>query len=61
MITHEDVEAILGPRPWKSRGDELLAANKEEAQTETPKKRRAPRKKKTDETQTTDTHEETIA
>ena len=61
VITHEDVEAILGPRPWKSRGDELLAANKEEAQTETPKKRRAPRKKKTDETQTTDTHEETIA
>ena len=61
VITHEDVEAILGPRPWKSRGDELLAANKEKAQTETPKKRRAPRKKKTDETQTTDTHEETIA
>lgn len=24
VITSEDVEAILGPRPWKSRGDELL-------------------------------------
>ena len=27
VITHEDVEAILGPRPWKSRGDELMAEN----------------------------------
>lgn len=27
VITSEDVEAILGPRPWKSRGDELLEAN----------------------------------
>ena len=27
VITSEDVERILGPRPWKSRGDELLAAN----------------------------------
>ena len=27
MITAEDVERILGPRPWKSRGDELLEEN----------------------------------
>jgi len=27
VITHEDVERILGPRPWKSRGDEIIAAN----------------------------------
>ena len=24
VITSEDVERILGPRPWKSRGDEIL-------------------------------------
>ena len=45
VITHEDVEAILGPRPWKSRGDELLAANAEQAEAEKPKRKRAPRKK----------------
>lgn len=28
VITHEDVEKILGPRPWKSRGDEIIEANK---------------------------------
>ena len=27
VITHEDVERILGPRQWKSRGDEIIAAN----------------------------------
>ncbi len=27
VITSEDVEAILGPRPWKSRGDEMIEAN----------------------------------
>ncbi|MBR6116396.1 MAG: ATP-dependent zinc metalloprotease FtsH, partial [Paludibacteraceae bacterium] len=27
VITAEDVERILGPRPWKSRGDELLEEN----------------------------------
>jgi cell division protease FtsH len=27
VITHEDVERILGPRPWKSRGDEIMEAN----------------------------------
>ncbi len=45
VITHEDVEAILGPRPWKSRGDELLAANAEQAEAEKPKRKRTPRKK----------------
>ena len=29
VITSEDVERILGPRPWKSRGDEIIAANAE--------------------------------
>ncbi|MBQ3998125.1 MAG: ATP-dependent zinc metalloprotease FtsH [Paludibacteraceae bacterium] len=64
VITSEDVERILGPRPWKSRGDELLEANaalaKEEA-AEKPKKKRAPRKKKEEPTQTTQDNEETIA
>ena len=67
VITHEDVERILGPRPWKSRGDQLLEANaalaaQEEA--EKPKKKRAPRKKKTETTETTkttDNNEEVIA
>ena len=45
VITSEDVEAILGPRPWKSRGDELLEANAEQAETEKSKRKRAPRKK----------------
>ena len=46
VITSEDVERILGPRPWKSRGDELLEVNAALAEAEKPKKR-APRKKKT--------------
>ena len=47
VITAEDVERILGPRPWKSRGDELLEANAKMAkEEEQPKKKRAPRKKK---------------
>ena len=52
VITSEDVEAILGPRPWKSRGDELLEANsnrQKQEEAKTPKKR-APRKKKTTQT-----------
>ena len=60
VITSEDVERILGPRPWKSRGDELLEANAaiaEAEKTEKPKKR-APRKKKT---QTTENNEEANA
>ncbi len=27
VITSDDVERILGPRPWKSRGDEIIEAN----------------------------------
>ncbi len=49
VITSEDVERILGPRPWKSRGDELLEANAQMAaseEAEKPKKRT--RKKKTE-------------
>ena len=52
VITSEDVERILGPRPWKSRGDELLEVNAALAEAEKPK--RKPRKKKTE-------NEETIA
>ena len=36
VITHEDVERILGPRPWKSRGDEIIEANKPEAEQDKP-------------------------
>ena len=68
VITSEDVECILGPRPWKSRGDELLEANAAIAEAEKAKKKRAPRKKKTEtqpetevNTQTTDNNEETTA
>lgn len=47
VITSEDVEAILGARPWSSREDEIIAANDAMQQTEEkPQKRRAPRKKK---------------
>lgn len=51
VITSDDVQRILGPRPWKSRGDELLEANAAnaaiaEAEAEKPKKRT--RKKKED-------------
>lgn len=57
VITSEDVERILGPRPWKSRGDELLEANAAlaEAEQATKPKKRAPRKKKP---QTTENNEE---
>jgi cell division protease FtsH len=60
VITAEDVERILGPRPWKSRGDELLEANAQLAKAEQPKKKRAPRKKKT-ETANTDNNEKDLA
>jgi len=54
VITSEDVERILGPRPWKSRGDELLEANaQQQVAEEKPKKKRAPRKPKTEETEQT--------
>ena len=46
VITSEDVERILGPRPWKSRGDELLEVNAAIVEAEKPKKRT--RKKKED-------------
>ena len=36
VITSEDVAAILGPRPWKSREDEIIEAN--EAMQEAEKK-----------------------
>ena len=47
VITSEDVEAILGARPWTSRTDEIIEANEAMQQAEEkPKKKRAPRKKK---------------
>ena len=58
VITSEDVERILGPRQWKSRGDELLEVNAALAKAEKPKRSR---KKKTEETQNTETNEEATA
>ena len=50
VITHEDVERILGPRPWKSRGDELLEANAAiSSQPAEPKKRTRKKKQDNDE------------
>lgn len=37
VITSEDVERILGPRPWKSRGDEMLELNEKESSAKTDK------------------------
>ena len=50
VITSEDVESVLGPRPWTSREDEIIAANDamQQVAEEKPKKKRAPRKKKED-------------
>ena len=56
VITSDDVEAILGPRPWVSRTDEIIEANEAmrvKGEEETPKKKRAPRKKKEKTTPTT--------
>ncbi|MBR6018390.1 MAG: ATP-dependent zinc metalloprotease FtsH [Paludibacteraceae bacterium] len=65
VITSEDVKAILGPRPWKSRGDELLEENAAIAAAEKTKRKRAPRKKKeepkTEPTQNTENNETTTA
>ena len=61
VITSEDVERIFGPRPWKSRGDELLEVNAQIAETEKTKKTRAPRKKKTEQSQNTEKDETTNA
>ena len=57
VITSDDVASVLGPRPWASREDEIIAANdalqaeneKVKTETEKPKKKRAPRKKKEEE------------
>ncbi len=38
VITSDDVERILGPRPWKSRGDEMLALNEKEPASKPPKR-----------------------
>ena len=46
VITSEDVERILGPRPWKSRGDEIIEAN---AHLELPAKPTRRSRKKTEE------------
>ena len=46
VITSEDVEHILGPRPWKSRGDEILESNQQSAVSSQKPKRT--RKKKQD-------------
>ena len=35
VITADDVEAIFGPRQWKSRGDEMIEANKKEEEEKT--------------------------
>jgi cell division protease FtsH len=58
VVTSEDVERILGPRPWKSRGDELLEANAALAEAEKPKKKRAPRKKKEESQESRDESQE---
>ena len=46
VITSDDVEAILGARPWASRTDEIIEANESMQSEEQPKKKRTPRKKK---------------
>ena len=50
VITSDDVETILGPRPWVSRTDEIIEANeamrREGDEAKGEKKKRAPRKKK---------------
>ena len=45
VITHEDVERILGPRPWKSRGDEIIQANAALEEAKPKPKRRSTAKK----------------
>ncbi|MCQ2324748.1 MAG: ATP-dependent zinc metalloprotease FtsH [Paludibacteraceae bacterium] len=50
VITSEDVERILGPRQWKSRGDSILDENAAALAAAEPKKKRAPRKKEEEET-----------
>ena len=59
VITSDDVERILGPRPWKSRGDQLLEANAAIAEAQKTKKR-VSRKKKV-ESQKNEDNEKTTA
>ena len=58
VITSDDVEAILGPRPWVSRTDEIIEANeamrREGDEEQGEKKKRAPRKKKEEVSQSTE-------
>ena len=56
VITHEDVERILGPRPWKSRGDEIITANAEAKQKEAEAKKAAkkPRRRTSKKDEATD-------
>ena len=52
VITSEDVEVVLGARPWVSRTDEIIEANETKGLQEVveqPKKKRAPRKKREEE------------
>jgi cell division protease FtsH len=35
VITSDDVESVLGSRPWKSRGDEIIEENASESEVET--------------------------
>jgi hypothetical protein len=56
VITSEDVESVLGPRPWKSREDEIIEANEAlNTESDETKKKHSPRKK----TAKTDTYHET--
>lgn len=41
VIFHDDVEAILGPRPWKSRTDEIMELNQAEEQKRLEAKEKA--------------------
>ncbi len=58
VITSDDVETILGPRPWVSRTDEIIEANdamrREGDEEQGEKKKRAPRKKKEEVSQSTE-------
>ena len=42
VITAEDVESILGPRPWKSRQDEIIEDNEAMLQEEKAKEQSQP-------------------
>lgn len=46
VITSEDVESVLGPRPWKSREDEIIEANEAlHVESDETKKKHSARKK----------------